>query len=153
MIARWKSLSVVAAVLALAGCQSAGPLIVECKSPVDAARKGPALIGMDYGMQMTPIPLNAVQFTDETWKLVAVQSLKATRTATDTVQVVTRLVNCSDQPVAIRARTSFLAQNEAPTEPISAWRVVYLPPRATAVYSENSVSQSVASFLIEVAKN
>lgn len=137
----------------LAGCQSQPAMIVECHTPVDQMRKGPALVGMDYGMQMSPIPLNAVQFTDQIWRSVAVQSLKAARTGTDTVRVTARLVNCSDQALAIKARTSFLSQNEAPTEPVSAWRTVHLPPRATALYSENSIAVTVASFLIEVAKD
>lgn len=137
----------------LAGCQAPPAMVVECQSPIDQVRKGPALVGMDYGMQMTPIPLNAVQFTDQAWRSVAVQSLKATRTGTDTVQVMARLVNCGDQALALRARTSFLAQNEAPTEPMSAWRTVHLPPRASAVYSESSIAVNVASFLIEVARD
>lgn len=127
-------------------------LVVECKSPVDVARSGPALVGQEYGMRMSQLPLDAVQFTDTgVAKSIAIQTVRAMRTQTDTVQVVARFVNCQDKPVPIRARTSFMDTTSLPTEPISAWRPIIVPPRATALYQENSTSTNVANYLIEVA--
>jgi hypothetical protein len=150
----------------LAGCTAtlpqapawlAGPVAqtVQCQ-PARApqpAPQGPALVQQAYGTAHTPIPANAVLFTHEGLAAhVAVQGLFAGRTEAGTVEVSARLVNCTDQPVALRARTSFLAASTAPAEPASAWQPVFLAPRATAVYQERSLGRErVASYLIEIA--
>lgn len=138
-----------------AGCATQGPpLVVECHPSKSNARPGAALVGQQYGMQHSALPLNSVQFDSySTAGLVAVQGLYATRTAADTVEVTARLVSCMDAPRAIRVRTSFLRDNQAPAEPISAWRIVHLQPRAVAQYQEFSTSRSVANYLIEIARD
>lgn len=130
--------------------------VVECSAPAKSGRApGPALVGASYGMEMTPIPLDAIQFTNAAlWQQVAVQQVSASRTATDRVEVVARLVNCTDKVVIISARTSFMDERTAPTEPISAWQRVFIQPRSTALYSEKSISPDrVRHYLIEVAPN
>lgn len=133
------------------------PVVVQC-SALDVKRVHPpgmALVGGKYGaMENTPIPLDAVQFTD-TWlaKNVAVQGLYAEETGTKTVQVSARLVNCSDKTISISTRVSFLKASQAPAEPSTAWRSQVISPKATAVYQENSVSTGVAHYLIEVRPN
>lgn len=147
------------------GCAQTQPVsrpVVECSTPVWAQARGtpapgepgnPALVGKEYGMAMTPIPLDAVQFTDRALaERVAIQSVAARRTPTETVQVSSRFVNCTDRAVNMKARTSFMDANQAPTEPISAWRTVIIQPRATAVYQENSIGRgAVSHYLVEIA--
>lgn len=138
----------------LAACSSAPPsLTVTCAAPAPPGEGGPALVGLNYGPAMTPIPLNAVLYTQESvTREVAVQGLYSTRTAGGTVEVSARFVNCTDRPTVIRARTSFMAKNTAPLEAASAWQPVALPPRATALYVERSLSrEGVEHFLLEVA--
>jgi len=130
----------------------APPIVLECSTPYDGARPGPALVGQQYGMQMSVLPLNSVQFDSHvTASRLAVQKILASRTATDTVEVTARLVSCSDYPVALRMRINFLRANEAPAEPMSAWRDVYLSPRAIANYTEFSMARDVNSYIIEIA--
>ena len=137
----------------LGGCAGRTPLLVECgKSAERSGFSGPALIGQNYGPQMSVIPLNAVQYTDSSLtKQVAVQTMFGDRTGVDTVSVGARFVNCSDQPVALGVRTSFLDTKQRPTEAPSAWQTVFVPPKATANYSEVSIGRStVAHYLIEI---
>jgi hypothetical protein len=127
-------------------------LVVECRAPETGARNGPALVGMPYGQQHSPIPLDSVQFdSSATASRVAVQSLHAQRTATDTVEVGARLVHCGDTPGAVRIRTNFLREDRAPAEPTSAWRTVLLQPRAIAHYQEFSTSRAASRYVIEIA--
>jgi len=146
----WVSLACVSA--AMAGCAPMEGRVVECKAPNSSPqRAGPALVGQAYGMEMSPIPLDAVQFTDaQLWERVAVQHLSAERTGGDTVRVNARLVNCTSQPTAVYVRTSFLDSRQASVEQPSAWQIVHLQPRATGAYSESSATTRVSNYLIEV---
>lgn len=144
------------AIVATTGCAvpvaSNTSVVVDCSVSRAQSRSGPALVGLSYGMDMTPIPLNSVQFGSRAAaRSLAVQGLFAQRSASDTVQVTARFVSCVDTASAIRVRTAFLRTNNAPSEPTSAWRTVHLQPRATAIYTESSISRDVASYLIEVA--
>mgnify|MGYP006299970003 CR=1 FL=1 len=148
-----RELMIAASLLVLGGCAGVEdrPLIVECGQSVDNGRPGMALVGQQYGPQMTPMPLDSIQFTDtESLEKVAVQHLSATRTPTQVTRVTARFVSCVDEPVAIRVRTSFLDGVQRPAEPSSAWRTVHLQPRLTAAYSELSTSVEVANYLLEV---
>ncbi len=149
------------ALVLLGGCVLGGcatvpgspPVVVECSLPAQSVRSGPALVGQSYGMAMTPLPVNSVQFGSRSAsQVMAVQSLFAERSPTDTVQVVARFVSCADRATAVRVRTSFLRASLAPSEPPSAWKTVYLEPRATAVYTELSVATDVAHYLLEVGQ-
>lgn len=115
------------------------------------AGAGPALLANAPGA-MTPISLDAVQMTDKKIaKQVLVEALFARRTEADTVEVTARLVNCTNKPVQVDARASFLDVDQFPTEQTSAWQRVFLPPYATGVYRENSVGrEQVANYLIEL---
>lgn len=139
----------------IVGCAAHQPLVVECTSAVkDKHSVGAALVGQEYGVQSTPIPLNSVQFADwGTAKKLAVQHLFASRTPTNTVQLTARFISCSDEPVSVKVRASFLDSNQLPTEATSAWQPVFLQPRLTAVYSERSTAKNVNSFLVEVMGN
>jgi hypothetical protein len=155
---RYGALSLVVAAL-IGGCAQPElyipgnpPLVVQCGIPDPGARPGPALVGLQYGMQMSPLPLNSVQFDGPaTASRVAVQNIFAERTVTDTVSVTARLVSCADIPTTVKMRTSFMRANQGPAEGSSAWRVVFLAPRAIAHYTELSTSRDSASYLIEIA--
>lgn len=127
------------------------PEVVECRVPDNLSRPGPALVGQTYGMSMTPLPLNSVQFGSTALaRSIAVQASYATRTPTDSVRLQMRFVSCLDTPSSVRMRTSFLRSDTAPAEPPTPWKLVFLAPRATAVYEELSVSRDAASYLVEV---
>ena len=129
------------------------PVVVACSTPDQQMRTGPALVGQAYGLAMSPLPLNSVQFgSSDVANSLAIQSLFAERSAGDTVQVTARLVSCLDVPAAVRVRTSFLRASTAPAEATSSWKTVYLEPRATAVYTELSISRDAASYLVEIAR-
>ena len=140
----------------LTGCAQLpadSPIVVACANPVHSTRPGPALVGQSYGMAMTPLPLNSVQFgSPEVARALAIQGLYAQRSPSDTVQVTARFVSCEGMPTSIRVRTAFLRADTAPAEPVSAWKKVYLEPRATAVYTEYSTARDVGHYLIEVAQ-
>lgn len=129
--------------------------VVKCKTGKAtraAPVAGPALVA-NVPKSMTPIDLNAVQFTDKPLtRQMVVEGLFARRTDTDTVEVTARLVNCTDKPLQIRARSSFMDETQAPTEPVSAWTQVFLPAKGTGTYRELSMSRDeVKYYLIEVA--
>ena len=147
-----------AVTLSMGGCVTVASVpdaVVTCTVPAARpAARGAALVGEQYGLSMSAIPIDAVLFTDNAIaNTVAVQALYAARTPTESVQVTARFVNCADHPVAVRARTSFLRANQAPSEPMSAWQTVIVRPRATGIYTENSIGRAeVASYLIEIAQ-
>lgn len=113
---------------------------------------GPALVA-NVPRSMTPIDLNAVQFTDKPLtRQVLVEGLFARRTDTDTVEVTARLVNCTDKALQVQARSSFMDVTQAPTEPTSTWTQVFIPPRGTGTYRERSMGrEDVKYYLIELA--
>ena len=129
--------------------------VVKCNT--GKARKagyydGAALVA-NVPRSMTPIDLNAVQFTDEglTRKMV-VEGLFARRTETDTVEVSARFVNCTKRQITIRARSSFMDDVQYPVEPASAWQRITIQPFATGLYREKSMKRDeVKYYLIEIA--
>ena len=149
------ALATLSAFVGLAGCAQipgAPPVVVQCATPTAADRSGPALVGQPYGMQMTALPLNSVQFgSNALATTLAVQNLYASRTPTDTVLVSARFVSCIDRPTSVRVRTSFVRADSAPSEAPTAWKTVFVEPRATALYTELSSTRDASAYLIEVA--
>lgn len=129
--------------------------VVKCK--VNKARKAPGYAGAalvaNVAKSMTPIDLNAVQFTDkDLTRRMLVEGLFARRTNTDTVEVSARFVNCTSGPLTIRARSSFMDEVRYPVEPQSAWQRIIIQPYATGVYRERSMKRDeVKYYLIEIA--
>ena len=129
--------------------------VVKCKTwqaRRAAPVAGPALVA-NVPKSMTPIDLNAVQFTDKPLtRQMLVEGLFARRTETDTVEVTARFINCTDKPLQVQARSSFMDLTQAPTEPVSAWTQVFIPPKGTGTYRERSMSRDeVQYYLIELA--
>lgn len=137
------------------GAQATENDVVRCKTSVareQGQSSGPALIA-NVPSSMTPISLNAVQFADKKLsRSIVVEGLYARRTPTDSVEVMARLVNCTDKPTAVQARSSFMDSNQAPVEQSSVWKTVFLSPQATGSYQEFSIMRgsSVANYLIEL---
>ncbi|MBW8910516.1 MAG: hypothetical protein JF564_01140 [Sphingomonas sp.] len=112
---------------------------------------GPALVA-NVPSAMTPIDLNAVQMTDKKLaKKVIVEAMFARRTETNSVEVITRFVNCTKNVVELDARSSFMDTDQAPTEDSTYWKKVILQPKATGVYRGLSIGRDeVKYYLVEV---
>jgi hypothetical protein len=121
-------------------------------SAVSAAMKSPmpALVA-DIPDSVAPTPLNAVSVSDENilYKVMP-RAVTARRTDTDTVQVIASIVNCTDYPLTVEARTQFYDEQEAPIENVTAWDRVMLSPRSTSVYRASSIGTTVASYTVEL---
>ena len=140
------TLTVLGAVLFLGACETQtiaarpycdfGPIEQERAKGVT----GPALLPPVAG-SMTPMPLNSVTITD--WKLtnkILVQAASARRTETGTVEVWSRLTNCTDYTLQVEARTQFLDANQAPAEIPTIWKRLYLSPKTINTYTASSLN-------------
>lgn len=140
--------------LATASVESRENRVLKCKTSAARGAKstgGPALVA-NIPRAMTPIDLNAVQMTDKALtRKVVVEGLWAQRTEADTLLITARLVNCTKKPLVVQARSNFMDAAQIPTEPVSAWKTIFLPPRATSVYQERSIGMGkVAAYLVEL---
>lgn len=141
--------------LTLGGCATSkvGP---SCKSDLFEPNDkvvvvGPALMPQTPGA-FEPLPLNTVRYVDRSIeKKVEVQSVGVSRTATDTVQVSARFVNCTGDNLQLEARTHFLDHSQAATEMPSNWSRLFLNAHSFATYNESSIDIArVAYFSIEI---
>lgn len=144
-------IGVLAASMAVAATENK---VVSCKTYLARGAGpsgGPALIA-HIASSMTPIDLNAVLFTDKKLARSAiVEGLFGQRTPVGGLHVTARLVNCTSVALVVQARSSFMDANQLPTEAASAWKTLYLSPRSTAVYEENSIGRAeVGAYLIEL---
>lgn len=152
---QYRLIGPVVAMALLAGCQqvAVAPTVGCDFTPMLTAQRSPepVIVAPTPGT-MSEIPLNAVSITDGAiTNKVLVQTSAARRSPTGTVEVMTRLVNCTDFPLQVEGRTHFLDEDQSPTEPVSAWHRVFLPARALGTYRETSTdAQRVVSFLIEL---
>src|SRR5438046_1630260 len=84
---------------------------------------------------LTEMPLNSTAITDVSiTNKVMVQAVNARRNPSGTLEVWTRVVNCTDFPLQIEGRTHFLDGAQVPIEEVSAWNRVHLAPRSYGVY-------------------
>jgi hypothetical protein len=150
------SAALLIATLSCANASAAG-LVTQCSNFKNRTRQPEATVTLQSLAPgaLTPIPLDTVRMLDKkTAKQVFVQSVDARRTRTQTVEVMTRVLNCTKHPIEIVARTHFFDANQYPTEPASAWHLLVLQPGALTVYSERSIgAASVANFHIEMQLN
>lgn len=147
------SLTAASLTLALTACSNNPKIVAECKgSPKDPSNEGPALVGQGYGRDMSPIPLNAVVFSDkETASHVAIHGLYAAKTDAEVVEVGVRLLNCTKANVNVAVRTSFMDAKQRPTEKPTAWKNVLIPAGTTGEYTALSVgTDNVKYYLVEV---
>jgi hypothetical protein len=145
--------TIAAAAAALSACQPIQQTVSCDFSPYLAARQVPqlALVPAQPGT-MTPIALNSVSFSDTfAAERVLVQYTGAQRTPTGTVEVTTRMVNCTDRPLVVEGRTNFFDEGQRSIEPASAWQKIHLPPRSVGHYSEMSIdTKRVQTYLTEL---
>ena len=138
-----------------AGCQSTrvlpGPqcnfAAINAQGPV----QGPVLVPQVPGSAEL-MPLNAVNIIDGAiTNKVVVQSTNAQREAGGDVTVFARLVNCTDYPLQLEARTHFLDGSQRDAEPVSAWTRLQSTGHGLVSYSTRSTAGAVIeSYLIEV---
>lgn len=132
-----KSLFLAAAVAVLAGCatQSTPPAYVGC---------------VTWDQQAGQANLNSVSvLSPELSKVIGVQDVMTSRTGTGMAAVQTTVRNCSDVDVVLSVRTRF-SGDRGQSEPPSAWKTVFLPPRGTAVYGESAVSQTTRAVAVDI---
>lgn len=101
---------------------------------------------------LTEMPLNSVNVTDVSiTNKVMVQAVNARRNSSGTLEVWTRVVNCTDYALQIEGRTHFLDAAQAPIEGVSAWNRVHLAPRSYGVYQESSTKTTdVRNYMVEI---
>ena len=152
-----RAAAAIAGAFAMAGCSPEIHPRAECdfyavKAARDAAPPpGPVLVPPIPG-SLIPMPLNAVNIADGAiTNKVLVQATNARRFEGGDIEVFARMVNCTDYPLQIEARTHFLDGAQRDAEPVSAWSRVHIPARGLQSYMERSVAgATVASYLIEV---
>ena len=152
MDTRYSSWCLVALLAGLGGCaHEVRKPVVECGFPSQAAPPpGTALVAHQYG-SISPIPLDAVQFTDRMLtRQVAAQSLHARRSPTNTVEISARFINCTDAPLVLGARTNFMDGTERAVEAPSAWKHIVMQPRAMGDYQESSLTTQVEHYVVEL---
>ena len=148
------TLAGMAGIAALASCaQVQEPAPVCNMAGISAARQLVALPGAPgEPSPLTEMPLNSASITDyNVINKLFVRQITAQRTQTGTVRVVSQIINCTDYPLNIEARTQFYDQAQVPGEPASAWKRLNLAPRTSNTYSESSIgTKNVAFYMVEV---
>ncbi len=153
-----KNLIILIIIISISACasQQAPPVtFVSCdfkNAPYGSAPRGygqlvPAIIG-----SMHPIALSTVSITDTALlRRVVVQDVKAMRTQSEQLNVYARIVNCTDYPIILQARTQYLDRNQVLAEPVTQWKRMHLSARSIGNYQESSILQPMPdSFLIEL---
>jgi len=129
----------------------AAPKAPRCDLRVNAEpATQPALVSEIPG-QLTPLALNSAFASDpKVARKAIVQSVHARRTATETVEVAARLVNCTRQPLQLQVRTHFMDEQQFPSEPETEWQRLHIQPRSMETYRMHSIgTNAVGYFLIE----
>ncbi len=116
--------------------------------------RGPALVPLVPGSAEV-MPLNAVNLTDASiTNKILVQQTTARREQGGDVSVQARLINCTDFPLQLEARTHFLDQSGMDAEPVTAWTRLYSEPHGLTSYATRSTAGSrVNSYLVEVRES
>lgn len=150
-----KTLALLPALAALlAGCaQVQEPAPVCNMAGINAARQLVALPSAPgEPSPLVEMPLNSVSITDfNVIQKLFVRQSSARRNPSGTVQVVSQIINCTDYPLNVEARTQFYDQGQTPSEQASAWKRLNLAPRTSNTYSENSIgTKNVQYYMVEL---
>lgn len=140
---------------ALAGCtQVQEPAPICNMAGIAAQRQLVALPAAAPGepSPLLEMPLNSVSITDHNViNKLFVRQVTAQRTQTGTVKVIGQVINCTDYPLNIEARTQFYDQGQAPSEPVSAWKRLHVGPRTSNTYAETSIgTKNVQYYMVEL---
>lgn len=139
----------------LAGCAQVQEPAPMCNMAGIAAQRQLVALPAAAPGEPSPLmemPLNSVSITDFTViNKLYVRQVTAQRTPTGTVKVISQVINCTDYPLNVEARTQFYDQGQAPSEPVSAWKRLNLAPRTLNTYSESSIgAKNVAYYMVEL---
>lgn len=94
--------------------------------------------------------LAAVQvLSPELARIIGVHEVSTARTGTGMAAVQTSVYNCTDVDVVLLMRTRFMG-DRGQSEPPSAWRTVFLPPRGTMAYGESAVSPTSRKVAVDI---
>lgn len=83
-------------------------------------------------------------------RIIGVQEVSTSRTATGMAAVQTTVYNCSDTDVVLLMRSRF-SGDRGQTENPSAWRTVHLAPRAAFTYGESALSAQSGRVAVDIA--
>lgn len=125
------------------------------RSQIEARGNKPALLGA-VPNTMTPVPINGVYVSDDAIRRkVLPQEVFVRRTENGSVELIARIANCTDFPLQVLGRASFMDAQQFPTENVSAWQLIMLQPRSLATFREVSIGRNddVGAFLIELRGN
>ncbi|MBY0432458.1 MAG: hypothetical protein K2Q10_14785 [Rhodospirillales bacterium] len=147
--------AVVLAALGLSACQQGFAPVPVCDMSAIAQQRPLVAAPSALPGQPSPLvemPLNSVNITDlAIIQKIFVRGITARRTQTGTVEVTSQVVNCTDFPLHIEARTQFYDQAQGPAEPVSGWKRVYLQPRTVNTYRESSIATATAAaYMVEL---
>jgi len=122
------------------------------KAPYGSSPRGYGELVPAIQNTMHPIALSTVSITDTNLiRRIVVQDVKALRDVSDRLNVYAKIVNCTDFPIILEARTQFLDGNQVISEPVTGWKRMHLPARTLGNYQETSVLHPMPdSFLIEL---
>ncbi len=142
-------------VAALAGCaQVQEPAPICNMAGINASRTLVALpaAAPDAPSPLMEMPLNSVSVVDHAIiQKVFPRQVTARRTPTGTVEVVTQIVNCTDHPLNVEARTQFYDGAHTASEPVSAWKRFAMPARSSNTYRESSIgAKNVNFYMVEL---
>ena len=82
-------------------------------------------------------------------RIIGVQDMSTSRTPSGMAAVQADVYNCSDADIVLLMRTRF-SGDRGQSEPPSAWKTVFLPPRGHAVYGESAISQTTRKVAIDI---
>ncbi len=122
------------------------------KAPYGSAPRGYGVLVPAIARTLHPISLSTVSITDTALlRRIVVQDVKAMRSESGQLNVYARIVNCTDYPIILQARTQYLDGNQIISEPVTGWKRMHLPARTLGNYQESSILQPMPdSFLIEL---
>lgn len=133
-----KTLTCIVAAAVLAGCastQTTPPTYAGCLTWDRQAQQE----GLDGVAVLSP----------ELSRVIGVREVLTSRTGTGMTAVQTTVHNCSDVDVVLSVRSRFSGER-GQSEPPSAWKTVFLPPRGQVVYGESAVSQATRRIAVDI---
>ena len=115
--------------------QSTPPIYTGCKT---------------WEQQVGAPQLSAVSvLSPELAKVIGVSEVNTSRTGSGMAAVQTGVYNCSDVDVVLSVRTRFTG-DRGQSEPPSAWKTVFLPPRGQATYGESAISTATLRVAVDI---
>ncbi|MDR2332173.1 MAG: hypothetical protein LBE61_01670 [Burkholderiaceae bacterium] len=100
--------------------------------------------------QASGAPSPAVQvLSPELARVIGIRDVLTSRTGSGVAAVQVDVYNCADVDVVLSVRTRFTGER-GQSEPPSAWKTVFLPPRGQATYAETAVSQATRKVAVDI---